>query len=215
MSYVPFDKWALRAQKEGYAARSAYKLVDIDCRFHVFKKGDLVLDLGCAPGSWIQVAADKIGTKGFIIGVDLEPLKIKKPLNLSFIKKDIYDQDLNQVINKVVNPDAPRGSGLRPERRRKKFDIVLSDLSPKTTGQKDIDQWKAHELALKVLDIIKIELKKSGRAVIKVFEGPDTPEIIKLCKEIFKRVHLIKPMASTKGSKETYIVAIDKKSFLS
>ena len=200
MAYIPLDKWALRAQKEGYAARSAYKLVDIDCRFHVFKKGDLVLDLGSAPGSFIQVAADKIGPKGFIIGVDFESLKIKKPLNLSFIKKDVYDRDLIVKIREVA---------------KQRFNVVLSDLSPKTTGQKDIDQWKAHELALKVLDIIKIELKKSGRAVIKVFEGPDTPEIIKLCKEIFKRVHLIKPMASTKGSKETYIVAIDKKSFLS
>lgn len=200
MSYIPLDKWALRAKKEGYAARSAYKLVDIDRRFHIFKKGDSVLDLGCAPGSFIQVAADKIGTKGFIIGVDLEPLKIKKPLNLSFIKKDIYDQDLIIKIREIA---------------RKKFDVILSDLSPKTTGQKDIDQWKAHELALRVLDIIKMELKESGRAVIKVFEGPDTPEIIKFCKEIFKRVHLIKPMASTKGSKEAYIVAIDKKSFLS
>ena len=200
MAYIPLDKWALRAQKESYAARSAYKLVDIDRRFHVFKKGDFVLDLGCAPGSFIQVAADKIGPKGFIIGIDFEPLKIKKPLNLFFIKKDIYDRDLIIKIRETV---------------QKKFDIVLSDLSPKTTGQKDIDQWKAHELALRVLDIIKMELKESGRAVIKVFEGPDTPETIKLCREIFKRVHLIKPMASTKGSKEVYIVAIDKKSFLS
>lgn len=200
MAYIPLDKWTLRAQKEGYAARSAYKLVDIDRRFHIFKKGDLVLDLGCAPGSWIQVAADKIGLKGFIIGVDFEPLKIKKPLNLSFIKKDVYDRDLIIKIRETV---------------QKKFDIVLSDLSPKTTGQKDIDQWRAHKLSLRVLNIIKMELKESGRAVIKVFEGPDTPEIVKLCKEIFRMVHLIKPMASTKGSKEVYIVAIDKKSFLS
>ncbi len=200
MAYIPLDKWALRAQKEGYAARSAYKLVDIDCRFHIFKKSDSVLDLGSAPGSWIQVVADKIGPKGFVIGVDFEPLKIKKPLNLSFIKKDVYDRDLIIKIRKIV---------------QKKFNIVLSDLSPKTTGQKDIDQWRAHELALRVLDIIKMELKENGKAVIKIFEGPDTPEFVKLCKEIFRNVSLIKPEASTKGSKETYIVAIDKKSFLS
>lgn len=199
MVYVPIDKWALRAKKEGYAARSAYKLIDIDRRFHIFKKGDLILDLGSAPGSFIQVAAKKIGPRGFIVGVDFEPLKIKNPLNVFFIKKDIYDPDLIIKIKKIV---------------KQKFDVVLSDLSPKTTGQKDVDQWKAHGLALRVLDIIKAELKKSGRAVIKIFEGPDTIEIIKLCKEIFKRVRLIKPEASTKGSKEAYIVAIDKKSFL-
>lgn len=199
MIYIPSDKWALRAREEGYVARSAYKLIDIDRRFHIFKKGYLVLDLGCAPGSWIQVAAEKIGSKGFIVGIDLEPLKIKKPQNLFFIKKDIYDQDLIFKIRKIV---------------KKKFDVVLSDLSPKTTGQKDIDQWKSHELALRVLDIIKTELKKGGKAVVKIFESPDTPEIIKLCKEIFKHVSLIKPEASTKGSKEAYIIGIDKKSLL-
>ncbi len=199
MAYSPLDKWALRAQKEGYAARSAYKLIDIDRRFHVFKKGDLVLDLGCAPGSWIQVIAKKIGPEGFIVGVDLEQLKIKKPLNLSFIKKDVYDPDLIIKIRETAN---------------NKFDVILSDLSPKTTGQKDVDQWKSHELALRVLDIIKIELKKRGKAVVKIFEGPDTPEIIKLCKEIFNSVSLIKPEASTKGSKEAYIIVVDKKSLL-
>src|SRR3989344_880718 len=98
MVYIPRDKWALRAKKEGYAARSAYKLIDIARRFHIFKKDDLVLDLGCAPGSWIQVAAGKIGPEGFIVGVDFLPLKIKKSINLFFIKKDIYDRD---VITKI------------------------------------------------------------------------------------------------------------------
>lgn len=199
MAYVPVDKWALRAKKEGYAARSAYKLIDIDRRFHIFKKGDFILDLGSAPGSFIQVAAEKIGLKGFIVGIDFEPLKIKNLPNLSFIKKDIYDSDLIIKIRKII---------------KQRFDVVLSDLSPKTTGQKDIDQWKAHELVLRVLNIIKTELKENGQAVIKVFEGPDTIEIIKLCKEMFKRVSFIKPEASTKGNKEAYIVAIDKKSFL-
>ncbi|MBI2635486.1 MAG: RlmE family RNA methyltransferase [Parcubacteria group bacterium] len=201
MIYIPLDKWALRAQKEGYVARSAYKLLDIDRRFHIFKKGDSVLDLGCSPGSFVQVAAEKIGSKGFIVGVDTEPLKVNprtKNLRVGarflFIKKDVYDSDLIVKIKEIAT---------------KKFDVVLSDLSPKTSGQKDIDQWKSHELALRVLDIVKTELKENGRAVIKIFEGPDTPEIIKLCKEIFKSVVLIKPEASTKGSKEAYIVAID------
>ena len=199
MIYIPLDKWALRAQKESYVARSAYKLTDIDRRFYIFKKGDWILDLGCSPGSWIQVAEKKISPKGYIVGVDIEPLKIEKPLNLFSIKKDIYDPDLVSKIRETT---------------KRKFDVILSDLSPKTSGQKDIDQWKSHELALRVLDIIKKELKEKGKAVIKIFEGPDTPEIMKLVKEIFSSVSLIKPEASTKGSKEAYIVAIDRKSIL-
>jgi 23S rRNA (uridine2552-2'-O)-methyltransferase len=195
MAYIPQDKWALRAQKEGYLARSAYKLLDIDRRFKILKKGDLVLDLGSAPGSWIQVARQKMGPEGFIVGVDIEPVKTKtfKTVKFIFIHKDIYDEDLMSVIKRAVNA--------------RKFNSVLSDAAPKTTGQKDIDEWRSHELSLRVLDIVKSELKKGGNAVIKVFEGPDTPELLKISKELFKIVHLVKPEASIKGSKESYIVA--------
>jgi 23S rRNA (uridine2552-2'-O)-methyltransferase len=205
MAYIPQDKWALRARKEGYLARSAYKLLDIDRRFKVLKKGDLVLDLGSAPGGWIQVAREKIGPEGFILGIDIEPIKTKifqpeagppwaeKTPKFVFIQKDIYDKDLTSVIKKAVNA--------------RKFNVVLSDAAPKTTGQKDIDEWRAHELSLRVLDIVKLELKKGGNMIIKIFEGPDTPEIIKLSKRLFKIVHLIKPEASVKGSKESYIIA--------
>ena len=211
MAYHP-DKWAKRAREEGYLARSAYKLLALDREFHLFSKGDLVLDLGSAPGSWAQVALEKIGPPplenkspisgrkaqfskgggGFVVGVDLEPAKVGNSVNFAFLRKDIYDADLESELDKII---------------RKKFDVVLSDAAPSTTGQKDIDQWRSHELALRVFDIIKDELKKGGNAVVKVFEGPDTPEVIRLFKESFKRVNMVKPEASTKGSKEAYIVA--------
>lgn len=192
--YISGDKWALRARKEGYLARSAYKLLDIDRRFKILKHGDLVLDLGSTPGSWIQVAQKKISSKGFILGIDTEPIKtniIKTP-NFVFIKKNIYDTDLFKTIKHTVNA--------------RKFNVVLSDTAPNTTGQKDIDEWRAHELTLRILDVIKLELKIGGNAVVKIFEGPNTPELIKIFKKLFHNIHLIKPEASTKNSKEVYIV---------
>lgn len=176
-------------------ARSAYKLIDINRRFKILAKKDLVLDLGAAPGSWLQVARKMAGSEGFILGIDIEPVseKLVKTPNLAFIQKDIYDADLFDVIKRAASA--------------RKFDVVLSDAAPNTTGQKDIDEWRSHELSLRVFDVVKNETKKGGHAVVKVFEGPDTPEIIKLAKESFKEVHLVKPEASTKNSKEAYIVA--------
>ncbi len=196
MTYQP-DKWARRAKLEGYLARSAFKLLALNREFKIFKKGDLVLDLGSAPGSWVQVALEKIGPKGFVVGIDLEPINPALQLkggaaNFAFLRKDIYDSDLESVLSKIIK---------RP------FDVILSDVAPNTTGQKDIDQWRSHELALRVFDIVKDEIKKGGNAVVKVYEGPDTPEVIRLFREAFKRVNMVKPEASTKGSKEAYIVA--------
>ncbi len=202
MPYIPQDKWALKAKKEGYAARSAYKLIYIYRQFGILnRETTLVLDLGCSPGSWVEVAREKIGQKGAIIGVDIKPVekKIKETAGFIFLQKDIYDADLIKILKNITG--------------NKSFDTVLSDAAPKTTGQKDIDQWRAHELALRVFDIIKTELKKNGNAIIKIFEGPDTPELLKIARELFKKVHLIKPEASMKGNKEAYIVAKNKNPF--
>lgn len=195
MTYIPQDKWAERARREGYLARSAYKLLDIDRRFKMLKPGNLVLDLGSSPGSWIQVVRKKIGPEGFILGMDTKSVsaKIVKTPNFVFIQKDIYDADLFEVIKRAASA--------------RKFNAILSDAAPNTTGQKDIDEWRAHELTLRVFDIIKNNLKKGGNAVVKIFEGPNTPELIKISKELFKIIHLIKPEASVKNSKESYVVA--------
>lgn len=194
MTYIP-DKWAERARREGYAARSAYKLLDIDRRFKILKRGDLVLDLGSAPGGWIQVTRRKIGPESFIMGIDIEPVsqKIIKTYGFVFIQKDVYDSDLFDVIRRAASA--------------RKFDVVLSDAAPNTTGQKDIDEWRSHELSLRIFDVVKTETKKGGNAVVKIFESPDTPELLKIAKDSFREVHLVKPEASVKNSKEAYIVA--------
>lgn len=192
MSYIPHDKFAKRAKKEGYRARAAYKLLDLQRKFELLKCGDMVLDLGAAPGSWAQVASSLVGGKSLVVAVDMVPIK---PFGLPFVRvfqKDILDGDFVEFL-------AKQGC--------KKFDVVLSDVAPNTTGVKERDQALSHELCLRVLEIATQLLKKGGVLVIKVFEGPDTPALIKEVERYFSSVKLVKPEASTKGSKERYIVA--------
>lgn len=192
MIYIPNDKFARRARQEGYRARSAYKLLDIQRKFRILKKGQRVLDLGAAPGSWLQVAASIVGEKGKIAGVDLVPIK---PLSFSWVEtfqKDIQDENFIEFMR---------------QKEPQLFDVVLSDVAPNTTGIKERDQAVSHELASKVLHIALQALKKNGSLVIKFFEGPDTPPLIEEAEQYFSTVKLVKPAASTKGSKEIYLVA--------
>lgn len=150
------------------------------------------MDLGAAPGSWLQVAASIVGGKGSVVGVDIaaiEPLKISQ---VRVFQKDIFDADFIEVLEK---------QGFA------KFDVVLSDVAPSTTGIKERDQALSHELSLRVLEIASQLLKKGGIMVIKVFEGPDTPQLTKQVRKYFSHFDLVKPEASTKGNKERYIIA--------
>lgn len=192
MVYIPHDKFARRAKKEGYRARSAYKLLDLQRKFRILKTGQRVLDLGAAPGSWTQVAAPIVGQKGKVIAVDIVSIK---PLDFAWVKtfqKDIQDEDFIEFIK---------------QKEPQLFDVVLSDVAPSTTGIKERDQALSYELSSRALKIATQLLNKGGTMVIKVFEGPDTPALIKEAEKHFSRVHLVKPEASTKGSKEMYIVA--------
>jgi len=195
MVYIPHDKFARRAKQEGYRARSAYKLLDLQRKFKILKPGDRVLDLGAAPGSWLQVAAGIVEERGKVVGVDLAPIKPLDLANVSTLQKDIFDEDFAEVL-------AKHGFEV--------FDAVLSDVAPNTTGVKERDQALSYELSSRVLELATQLLKKGGTMVIKVFEGPDTPALIREVKKHFSSVKLVKPEASTKGSKELYIVAKSK-----
>ncbi len=192
MVYIPHDKFARRAKTEGYRARSAYKLLYLQRKFKILKKGQRVLDLGAAPGSWTQVASAIVGEKGLIVAVDIVPMK---PLNVPQVKvfqKDIQDADIIDFLK----AEEPLG-----------FDMALSDVAPNTTGIKERDQAVSHELASRALQVAIQVLKKGGSLAIKVFEGPDTPQLIKEAQQNFSVVKLVKPEASTKGSKEIYLLA--------
>ena len=197
MVYIPHDKFARRAKQEGFRARSAYKLLDLQRKFKILKAGDRVLDLGAAPGSWLQVAAQIVGKEGRVLGLDRTAMKPLTWPNVRMVQKDIFDTGMVEFLG---------AQGYR------EFDVVLSDVASNTTGMKERDQAVSHQLSLRALEIATQVLNKGGGMIIKVFEGPDTPALIKESEKHFSSVKLIKPEASTKGSQELYLVARNYKS---
>jgi len=188
--YEKEEFYTKKAREEGYPARSVYKLQEIDEKFHMIKKGDKVLDLGAAPGSWLLYLSKKMGNAGKIVGIDIADIKIKEQGNIIFLKKDVLnlsDKDLAEI-----------GAG---------FDAVVSDLAPFTSGVKDLDVGRSLELSYKALDMVKKCLRKGGNFVCKVFEGEATNEFFKEVEEKFQFVKRFRAKAVHKGSKEFYIVA--------
>jgi 23S rRNA (uridine2552-2'-O)-methyltransferase len=181
------DEFFDKAKREGYVARSAYKLLQIQEAKKILRKGGRALDLGCAPGGWLQAGAKIVGKKGEIVGVDITPITSPMPPNTRSITGDAFgltDETLDEL-------GAP-------------FDCVLSDMAPSTTGHGD------HELSVRlcrrVLEILPRALKPGGSMAIKVFEGAEYPELLRDCKALFKNCKGYKPKASRDVSVEMYIV---------
>ncbi|MDD2731697.1 MAG: RlmE family RNA methyltransferase [Candidatus Pacebacteria bacterium] len=184
------EAYTIRAKREGYPARSVYKLKEIDEKYKVFKKGNLVLDLGSSPGSWLIYISNKIGEKGRVVGVDLEDIKIPLSGNILFIKKDILNtKPLDLLI------------------LGKKYNVLVSDLSPKTSGLKSFDSAKSLELSEKSLELAHNLLEKGGNFICKIFEGESVSDFFKKVSDSFEFVKRFKPRASFKKSKELYIIA--------
>jgi 23S rRNA (uridine2552-2'-O)-methyltransferase len=174
------------AREEGYPARSVYKLKEIDEKFHLIKKGDKVLDLGSAPGSWTLYLSRKVGNKGRVFGFDLEEIKIPLPSNVIFSQKDI--------------------AVLEESDFKEKYQAVVADLSPKTSGISEIDVARSLELSLNALEIAKVALKKGGNFVCKIFETETTAMFFKKVEADFKYAKRFRPKAVIKGSREFYII---------
>lgn len=189
--YTPNDKWSQRAAQEGYRARSVYKLMELDQKFHLLQPGMKVLDIGAAPGSWLQYSAERVGPTGALIGLDLTPIK-HVAANVKTFQCDIFDF---KAVGGIVS-----GEGW------KHADVVLSDLAPNTTGIKDVDQWRSIELSQQVLEVAKRWLKRNGTVVMKVFRGADFDEFTRLCKSLYPRFKLLTVQASRDRSREVYIV---------
>jgi len=189
--YRIYDKketYTVRARKEGYPARSVYKLKEIDEKNKIIKKGDRVLDLGSSPGSWLLYASKVIGENGKVYGVDKSGIKIKLPKNSVFLQKDINDLKDFDLGNK-------------------KYNLVISDMAPHTSGVKLLDIGRSLELSYRALEIAKKFLLPKGNFVCKVFEGEGTPDFLKEVKKYFEKAKVFRPMAVIKGSKEIYVVA--------
>ncbi|MAG50806.1 23S rRNA (uridine(2552)-2'-O)-methyltransferase [archaeon] len=177
------DKLAFKARKEGYRARSAYKLIQINKKHDIIKENDKVLDIGCAPGSWMQVV---LNLNASVLGIDISEIKPLK--NAKFILGDILE---DKILEKIKG----------------KFDVIISDISPKITGIKEIDKFKSSKLIGRVFEMTILHLKKNGNLVCKIFQSEDSNKILRNMKKHFKLVKIFKPMASKKRSKEVYLIA--------
>ena len=194
--YKPQDYYFKKAKKEGYPARSVYKLKEIDEKFHIFKPGDLVLDLGCYPGSWLLYTEKVIKPNGKVVGIDLNPITI--PTKAIFLQKDIFKLKTEKIQDILRRNNLPG-----------RFDVIISDLAPPTSGMKDVDGERSLELIEKAFSFILPLLKKEGSFVCKAFESNDVHFLAKKVSRFFRFFKMFKPKATRKRSREMYIILLN------
>lgn len=191
MTFKVKDHYFHKAKKENFLARSVYKLEEIDERYKIFKKGNLVIDLGYHPGSWIQYTAEKIGKEGLVVGSDIKPINTKL-LNLTNVR--LFDKD-------VFNIESLKELGVSEP-----FDVVLSDMAPNTTGIQSVDQSRSLNLVEMVFSLLPKFLKPGGHLVIKVFESHDAQVFLKEQKKSFEEFHYLRPKSVRSVSKEFFVI---------
>ncbi len=182
------DTYVRQSKVDGYRARSAYKLIEIDEKFKIFKGGLTVIDIGAAPGSWSQYA-DKVAKNGKLISIDLKKME---PIGSSLqIQGDFTEEEVQQEIKKNTTS---------------KVDVVMSDMAVNTTGIKNIDSIQTGELCKEAMIFAKDLLSKNGYFISKIFMGGTFNEIVAEGKKYFKEVKVFKPKSSRKDSKESFII---------
>lgn len=188
------DHYTRRAKKDRFPARSVYKLKEIQQRYKLIKKGDKILDLGCAPGSWLLYAATQTGNKGLVVGIDLKPVSVKVPSYVRIYTGDILSMD--DELFRIVG---------------KNFNVILSDMAPATTGSRHTDSARSLNLCQAALSIAQTRLITGGSFVCKIFQGEDFKEFSNSVKILFNRYKIFKPQSSRKASKEIYIIGLGKR----
>lgn len=183
------DEYFKRAKAEGYLARSAYKLLEINERKRLFGSGDRVLDLGCAPGAWVQVALEIVGPRGVVVGIDLKDATQVASRNSHILRGDIYQTPASVLTQ-------PAGG---------QFDAVLSDMAPDTTGHGD--DFLSVRLCRRAIELLPDLLRPGGNFCIKVFEGEEYPSLLREVASMFQTAKGFKPKASRDISREMYVVA--------
>jgi 23S rRNA (uridine2552-2'-O)-methyltransferase len=196
MAYNPRDSYFKKAKEQGFAARSVFKLEEIDQKFKIVRPGQMILDLGASPGSWSQYCSQKIGSQGRILGVDLSPVTVKLA-NATFIQADLRDLNLEELF---------RVEGFEPQ-----FDLVISDMAPKTTGIRNTDQARSFELCELALDIAQRFLKPRGHFVCKLFHSDEFSKLREEIKKRYQKFEAVKPDSTRKISKEIFLVGLSKK----
>ena len=182
------DIYVRQSQVDGYRARSAYKLIEIDEKFKILKNGISVIDLGASPGSWSQYIARTVKS-GRLVSIDIKGMEEIE--NTIQIKGDFTDLDSQEKIKSLF---------------KSKVDVVVSDMAVNTTGIKDIDAIYTGELAMEAMNFSREMLVKEGRFISKIFLGSSFNEIVALGKKIFKEVKVFKPKSSRKDSKESFVI---------
>ncbi len=184
------DYYSIQAQREGYPARSIYKLKEIDEKFRIIKKGSNIIDIGASPGSWTLYACRKLKGAGNLIAVDLKNLVSGiNCQNLKFFKADAFSVSFQETAVKT----GP-------------YDAVISDAAPSTTGNRTVDTGRSYNLAEDVLNFALLNLKSGGNLVIKIFQGGDEHQLLDIMKRSFKIAKIFKPKASRKESFEVFLV---------
>ena len=189
------DHYFKKAKKEKYPARSVYKLEEAQKKHRFIKSGDTVLDFGFYPGSWSIYAARVVGPQGLVIGVDLQDAKkisIANAAEIMWYCDDIMSDDIVEKMQKI----------------RKTFSVVLSDMAPRTSGNKWVDQQQSLSLVRRVLELSASLLKKDGNFYVKVFEGEDFKEFVDSVRKSFKTVKIVKPKSSRSESREVFVLGM-------
>ena len=198
--FNPRDTFYRKAKEDGFRARSAYKLLDIQKKYRVIRRGDAVLDLGCAPGSWLQVLSDLVGEQGLVLGIDLLPTHALPRKNVQALVADIRTVSAPELLASCSRPH---------------FDVITCDIAPNLSGIRDVDNARITDLYQAVRDIALKVLKPDGRFIIKSFFLEDFKQTRSELENLFTRVTVYKPAASRGVSAEVYLVCEERKTVIS
>lgn len=192
------DHWFKEAKRQGYRSRAAFKLGEIDDKRKILRRNRRVLDLGCAPGSWLQVAAERVGPGGLVVGIDIQAI----PGGLSGGNVHVIEADASELDDAMLT-----SIGLDPETQ---FNVILSDMAPSTTGSRDTDHYGSMRLCDVVLDLVTKRLSPGGDLVMKTFEGSASRDLLDRVKSLFETVRPAKPKASRSDSRELFLVGLNR-----
>ena len=194
-AYDKSDFWAIKAKKEGYPARSVYKLMELDRKFSLIKPDSRILDIGAAPGSWSLWTLRQLGERGFLAAVDLQPLGISPgAVNFTFIRGDLYDAAIRTAL-----------AAFGP------YDLVMSDAAPSTSGNRGLDTDRSESIVETVLDYANDMLRPVGKVIAKLFVGGGERELLDRMKKQYAVARGFKPTACRSVSFETYLVGLDRR----
>jgi 23S rRNA (uridine2552-2'-O)-methyltransferase len=193
MAYDHHDRYYRKAKQQGYRSRAAYKLLELQERYRFLHPGDSVIDLGAAPGGWLQIAAKIVGPSGKIVGVDLQAIQPFQERNIVLLQGDMTDADVREKIKQLLSGPA---------------DCLLSDLAPKLSGIRDADTARCFELNQSALSTAVELLRPGGALVIKSFISEELHAFTAAMKRYFLTVQRTKPEATRQGSSEFYFVGL-------